>query len=158
LSQASGDSNAGFHGGFYTEEVKRIGLLAILAAYSLWSQDKREEAKKSEPAPAQQEQEPPEEDESLKPTEYSFNPLKAESDLKIGNFYFKKGNYKAAASRFQDATRWNPTYAEAFRRLGDAREKLKDSVAAREAFEKYLDLEPKGKEAEAIKKKLSGKR
>ena len=56
-----------------------------------------------------QEQEPPEEDESLAPKTYSFNPLEAEKDLKIGLYYFKKGNYKASTSRFREATLWNPT-------------------------------------------------
>jgi hypothetical protein len=38
-------------------------------------------------------QEPEEEDESLKPKEYSFNPLQAEKEVRVGNFYFKKGSY-----------------------------------------------------------------
>ena len=113
-----------------------------------------------EPAkPAEtKEQQPPEEDESLKPKEYSFNPLEAEHDLQIGNYYFKKGNYKAAVNRFREATRWNPNYPDAYLRLGESEEKLKDKPAARQAYEKYLELAPDGKEAEAIKKKLAGKR
>ena len=135
--------------------------MVLLAAASLAQDDKG--LKKSRPAeqakPQQtEEQEPPEEDESLRPKEYSFNPLEAERDLKVGNYYFKKGNYKAAASRFREATRWNPTYAEAFLRLGDSEEKLKDKSAAREAYAKYLELAPDAKDAEGIKKKLAGKR
>jgi tetratricopeptide (TPR) repeat protein len=105
-----------------------------------------------------QEQEPPEEDESLAPKTYSFNPLEAEKDLKIGLYYFKKSNYKAATSRFREATLWNPTYAEAFLRLGESEEKMKDKKAADEAYQKYLALEPDGKEAEAVKKKLARQR
>jgi len=71
-------------------------------------------------------QEPPEEDESLAPKTYSFNPLEADKDVKVGLYYYKKGNYKAAMSRFHEATLWNPTYAEAFLRLGESAEKLKD--------------------------------
>jgi len=103
----------------------------------------------------QQEQEPPEEDESLAPKTYSFNPLEAEKDLKVGLYYFKKGNYKASTSRFREATLWNPTFAEAFLRLGESEEKLKDKKAADEAYSKYLALSPDGKEAEAVKKKLA---
>ncbi len=102
----------------------------------------------------QKEQEPPEEDEELKPKEYSFNPLQATRELKTGDFYFKKGNYKAAARRFREATRWDPTSAHAFLRLGEAEEKLHDAKAAQEAYAKYLELDPEAKDAERIRKKL----
>lgn len=105
-----------------------------------------------------QEQEPPEEDESLAPKTYSFNPLEAEKDLKIGLYYFKKGNYKASTNRFREATLWNPGFAEAFLRLGESEEKQKDEKAADEAYKKYLTLSPDGKEAEAVKKKLARQR
>ncbi len=105
-----------------------------------------------------QDQEPPEEDESLAPKTYSFNPLEAEKDLKVGLYYFKKSNYKAAASRFREATLWNPSYAEAFLRLGETAEKLKDKKAADEAYSKYLTLAPDAKDAEAVKKKLARQR
>lgn len=131
-----------------------IGLLltGILAA-----QDEPQLKKRSDqPKPQQQtEQEPPEEDESLAPKTYSFNPLEAEKDIKVGLYYFKKGNYKASTSRFREATLWNPTSAEAFLRLGESAEKLKDKKAAEDAYNKYLALSPDGKEAEAVKKKLA---
>ena len=110
------------------------------------------------PSPNSKEQEPPEEDESLAPKTYSFNPLEAEKDLKVGLYYFKKGNYKASTSRFREATLWNPTFAEAFLRLGESEEKMKDKKAAEDAYSKYLALAPDGKEAEAIKKKLARQR
>jgi tetratricopeptide (TPR) repeat protein len=141
--------------------VGRISLLVAFLAVAAWAQDDKG-LKKSRPAeqakPQVEEQEPPEEDDSLKPKEYSFNPLEAERDLKVGNYYFKKGNYKAAASRFREATRWNPTYADAFLRLGDSEEKLKDKPAAQQAYAKYLELAPDAKDAESVKKKLAGKR
>ncbi len=102
-----------------------------------------------------QEQEPPEEDESVAPKTYSFNPLEAEKDLKVGLYYFKKGNFKASTNRFREATLWNPTYAEAFLRLGESEEKLKDKKAADEAYSKYLALAPDAKDADSIKKKLA---
>jgi tetratricopeptide (TPR) repeat protein len=108
-------------------------------------------------APPAQEQEPPEEDETLKPKEYSFNPLEAAQDLKVGNYYFKKGNYNAAQRRFTEATKWDPGFAEAYLRLGEVEEKLKDRKAANAAYAKYLELAPDSKEADAIKKKLAHK-
>jgi tetratricopeptide (TPR) repeat protein len=118
---------------------------------------KKRPADQSKPQ-QQTEQEPPEEDESLAPKTYSFNPLEAEKDLKVGLYYFKKGNYKASTSRFREATLWNPTFAEAFLRLGESAEKMKDKKAADDAYSKYLALAPDSKEAEAIKKKLARQR
>jgi tetratricopeptide (TPR) repeat protein len=130
--------------------------MALFLAAALFAQEPK---KPAEPPPKdQQDQQPPEEDESLKPKEYGFNPLEAEHDVQIGNYYFKKGNLKAAMNRFREATRWNPSFAEAFLRLGETEEKLKDKQAAKEAYSKYLELSPDGKEAAAVKKKLAGKR
>lgn len=111
-----------------------------------------------QPPPAKQEPvevEPPEEDESLKPKEYSFNPLEAQRDLKTGEYYFKKGNFKAAAKRFEEATLYDPNLADAFLRLGESREKLHDKKGAKAAYEKYLELKPESKTAAAIKRKIS---
>lgn len=98
--------------------------------------------------------EPPEEDESFKAKEYEFNPLQASKELKIGLYYMKKGSFKAAANRFEEATRWDPSNAEAFLKLGEAREKLKDHAAAKIAFTKFLELAPESKLAPTVRKKL----
>jgi len=134
--------------------VRRSLLVAALLARVIWPQQDQK-PKDTKPSDKQtQEQAPPEEDESLKPKEYAFNPLEAERDVKIGLFYFKKHDYKAALNRFREATLWNPSSAEAFLRLGESEEKLNDRKAAREAYAKYLELAPDAKDAEAIKKKL----
>jgi len=145
--------------------VIRSALVGLLLAGVLLNQaaaqDKQLQTRPPEqakPPSQQQEQEPPEEDASLIPRTYSFNPLEAEKDLKVGNYYFKKGNYKASTSRFREATLWNPTYAEAFLRLGESEEKMKDKKAADEAYSKYLSLAPDGKDAESVKKKLARQR
>jgi tetratricopeptide (TPR) repeat protein len=101
-----------------------------------------------------QEQQPPEEDEAQKPKEYSFNPLQAEKEMRIGNFYFHKKSYRAAAQRFREATRWNGNLAEAYFRLGEAEEKQKDLKAAREAYEKFLELAADDKRSPDIRKKV----
>ena len=126
--------------------MRRI-LLTLIAAGALWAQKPEKPQPKSE--------EPPEEDTALKEKkEFSFNPVQAEAEIKIGNFYFKQGKLKAAILRFREATQWNPQSAEAFLRLGTALEKAKDKKAAREAFEKYLELAPDAKNVAEIKKKL----
>jgi tetratricopeptide (TPR) repeat protein len=137
--------------------VRRSILWTVLLAGALCAQ--QDKAPKSKPSdqPKVQEQAPPEEDENLKPREYPFNPLEAQNDLKVGNFYFRQGKYKAAVSRFREATRYNPSYAEAFLRLGDAEEKMGDKQAASDAYEKYIELAPDAKNTAAVKKKIIAK-
>ena len=101
------------------------------------------------------EQEPPEEDPDLKPTEYSFNPLEATRNITTGDFYLKKGNSVAAAKRYLEATKWDPTNSEAFLKLGEAHEKNRDYEKAREAYTKFISLGPDPKRAEAVSKKLA---
>ena len=98
--------------------------------------------------------EPPEEDETLQPKEYVFNPLQAQKEFTIGNFYFKKGSFKAASLRYDEATKWNPGYADAWYRLAETREKMKDADGAKQAYKKFLEIAPDDKRAGEAKKKI----
>ena len=97
---------------------------------------------------------PPEEDKAEIPKQYSFNPLQSKKEVIVGDFYFKKGDYKGAALRFASATKWNDANAEAWLKLGETREKQQDAKGAREAYERYLQLAPDGKNALEVKKRL----
>lgn len=98
---------------------------------------------------------PPEEDAAFATKNYEFNPLQATKEINTGRFYMHKGNWKGARNRFLEATRWNPGSAEAFLLLGEAEEKLNNRKNAKEAYQKYLEIEPESKEAGTIKKKLA---
>ncbi|HYW43648.1 MAG TPA: tetratricopeptide repeat protein [Bryobacteraceae bacterium] len=108
----------------------------------------------AKPAAKGKEEVPPEEDKALTTDDYSFNPLQAQKEVQTGNFYFKKGSYRAAEGRFREATKWNDGYAEAWLRLGEAEEKLKDPKAAKEAYARYLEMAPDAKNAAEIRAKL----
>jgi tetratricopeptide (TPR) repeat protein len=132
---------------------RRLGLAVLFVAgvWGVWAQPKPAEQK----PPERQEQGPPEEDITEKPKEYSFNPLQAEREVRVGNYYFHKGNYRAAAQRFQEATKWNGGLAEAYFRLGEAEEKLKDCKSAREAYQKFVELATDDKRAPEVRKKIT---
>jgi tetratricopeptide (TPR) repeat protein len=98
--------------------------------------------------------EPEEEDVAAKPKTYDFNPIQAEKEIKIGNYYLKKGSLKAALGRFYDASQYNPQAPEAFLGLGEARERLKDKKGAKAAYQKYLELDPGAKNAGEIGKRI----
>ncbi len=128
-------------------------LCAVAAAQSKPAPSTKTPATNDQPS-ATQEQEPPEEDPDLKPKEYSFNPLEAERNITAGNFYYKKGNYRAASKRYLEASKWDPTSAEALLKLAEADEKLRDIRGAREAYTKYLAFDPPPKDSDAVRKKL----
>jgi tetratricopeptide (TPR) repeat protein len=129
--------------------LHRIGCILFGAVLAFGQLKQREK----EP---QQQQEPPEEDETLKPKEYAFNPLQASKELKTGLFYKKKKSWKAAARRFEEALKWDPNSAEAYLNLGEVLEKMNDKEGAKQAFTKFLEIEPESKLAPAIKKKVGG--
>ena len=132
-------------------------LFSSLLALPARAQDQPKQVPKpptQQPQPPE-EQEPPEEDANLKPKEYSFNPLQANKELQVGIEYFKRRSYKAAAGRFREATNWNPNLAEAWLRLGEAEEKRKNRKDAKDAYAKYLELQPEAKDAAEIRKKIA---
>lgn len=139
-------------------------LLSVFALFPLFAQSHQDPATKhdSTPAASTQKQQPPdednppEEDEEQKPEQYAFNPLKAKQVLDIGMFYMHKSQYKGATGRFLEATKWNPGWAEAYLRLGEAQAKLGRPDDAKKSFAKVVELAPKSKEAREAEKR-SGK-
>ena len=100
---------------------------------------------------------PPEEDDSVAPEKYSLDPLESERNIKVGNYYWHKGKYRAALGRYERATKYNPSSAEAFFKVGEAEEKLKNKDAAKIAFERVIKIAPDSKLAQEAKKKLGNK-
>jgi tetratricopeptide (TPR) repeat protein len=134
-----------------------VAALVLLALAPLLAQENPQLKKRGEtskPQAVDKDGLPPEEDKSIAVPVYGFNPLQAQKEINVGNQYFKKGSYRAAAGRFEEATKWNSGEPEAWLRLGEAQEKLKDHKAARAAYTKYLALAGESKMAEEIRKKL----
>jgi len=130
-----------------------VSVALLTSAVLLYADDLKKE--RPQPQPSTQEAVPKEEDTSIGEKEYAFNPLQAEKEIQVGDFYFKKGKYRAAAERFREATKWNNGSAEAWLRLGEAEEKEKDPQAAKEAYNKYLDISPDAKNSAEIRKKVA---
>jgi tetratricopeptide (TPR) repeat protein len=108
-------------------------------------------------APSEDEQMPPEEDESVAPEKFPFDPLESDRNIKVGNFYWHKGDYRAALQRYERATKYNPNSADAFFKVGEAEAKLKHKDAAKAAFQRVIQLAPDSKAAHEARKKLGEK-
>ena len=137
--------------------------LAVMPSATLFAsgqQGGKPASKQQQQQPAQpqlpDETNPPEEDESVAPMVYTYNPLEAQRCIGIGNFYMHKGSkgYRAALGRYEDATKYDPNSAEAFLKVGEVEEKLNNKDAAKIAFEKVVKLAPDSKFAKEARKRL----
>ena len=88
------------------------------------------------------------------PDQPMWDPLRAEKDLEVGQYYMRKGDLDAAIDRFQDAALAKPGYAIPFRFLGEAQEKKGLKRDALKSYSRYLDLYPRAEDKEKITKKI----
>ncbi len=88
------------------------------------------------------------------PDQPTWDPLRAERDLQVGQYYMHKGDVDAAIDRFQDAILAKPGYAAPFRFLGEAQEKKGLKKPAIKSYQRYLDLFPKAEDGDKIRKKI----
>jgi tetratricopeptide (TPR) repeat protein len=88
------------------------------------------------------------------PDQPTWDPLRAEKDMEVGQYYMHKGDVDAAIDRFQDATLAKPGYAVPFKLLGEAQEKKGLKKPAIKSYQRYLDLYPKAEDGEKIRKKI----
>jgi tetratricopeptide (TPR) repeat protein len=73
-----------------------------------------------------------------------WNPHKAEKDVEVGDFYFKRKNYRAALDRYREALYYKYDDAVAMFRLGVCQEKVGEGEEARKAYQSYLKILPQG--------------
>jgi len=83
-----------------------------------------------------------------------WDPHKAAKDVEVGDFYFKRKNYKAAEDRYREALYFKDNDALATFRLAVCLEKLDRPDEAREKYEAYLKILPVGPEAPQVKKAI----
>jgi tetratricopeptide (TPR) repeat protein len=88
------------------------------------------------------------------PDQPTWDPLRAEKDLEVGQYYMRKGDVDAAIDRFQDATIAKPGYAIPFRYLGEAQEKKGLKKQAVKSYQRYLDLYPHAEDGDKVRKRI----
>jgi tetratricopeptide (TPR) repeat protein len=88
------------------------------------------------------------------PDQPKWDPLRAEKDMQVGQYYMHKGDVDAAIDRFEDATTAKPGYALPFRLLGEAQEKKGLKRQAIKSYTRYLDLYPKAEDKDKVQKKI----
>lgn len=83
-----------------------------------------------------------------------WDPLRAEKDLEVGQYYMRTGKIDAAIDRFEDAIEAKPGYAVPFLYLGEAQEKKGRKRDALKSYTRYLELYPHAEDKEKIEKKI----
>ncbi len=91
----------------------------------------------------------------MAPPAPAFDPLHAEKDVEVGTFYMKTGHYDAAIDRFEEATRLQPALALPWRLMGECYEKKHDEALALKSYKKYLEIFPRAKDADEVKKRIA---
>jgi tetratricopeptide (TPR) repeat protein len=70
--------------------------------------------------------------------------MKARKNMEVGDFYFKRKNYRAALERYKEALYYKNGDALASYHVAVCQEKLGDKAEARKYFEQYLKILPEG--------------
>jgi tetratricopeptide (TPR) repeat protein len=148
----------------YMKNVSRSALrltlfsfLMIAAPIRTFAQDPPRNPPDKPPAPTDKPKPPkPNADKAMQsaPDQPTWDPLRAEKDMQVGQYYMHKGDLDAAIDRFEDATLAKPGYALPFRLLGEAQEKKGMKKKAIKSYQRYLDLYPKAEDKDKIQKKI----
>jgi len=85
---------------------------------------------------------------------HPWDPHKAAKDVEVGDFYFKRKNYRAAEGRYRSALFYKENDAVATFRLAVCLEKMDQPKGAQEEYESYLKILPHGPEAEKAEKAI----
>jgi Flp pilus assembly protein TadD len=86
---------------------------------------------------------------------HSWDPHKAAKSVEVGDFYFKRKNYRAAEDRYREALRYKDNDAVATIRLAVCLEKLGILDDARAEYESYLKILPHGPQAGEAQKAIA---
>jgi Flp pilus assembly protein TadD len=86
---------------------------------------------------------------------HSWDPHKAAKDVEVGDFYFKRQNYRAAEARYRDALFYKDNDAIATIKLAVCLEKLGILDDARAEYESYLKILPYGPKAHDAEKAIA---
>ncbi len=94
---------------------------------------------------------------------YEHDPEKAKENVKIGDFYFRRDNLKAAADRYREAIQYNKGWSEPYEKLIRALEKDSEYAKAVAVCEEFLEHNADSSQArhfeaaiKRLKEKISG--
>jgi len=127
------------------------GILALFSVFGggAWAQTQPKRPVLIRDTGKAEEKEEPEES-KVKP----FNPLEAERNIRVGDFYFKRKNYAAAIERYLEALTYQPNLIKAFEALGKAYEKDGKPEKALGVYRDFIEKYPRSPKAKDFQAKI----
>jgi tetratricopeptide (TPR) repeat protein len=83
---------------------------------------------------------------------HSWDPHRAAKSIEVGDFYFKKKNYRAALDRYKEALEYKPNDALTNLHIAQCLVKLNDPEGAADHYQEYLKILPQGEFAAEARK------
>lgn len=80
---------------------------------------------------------------------------RAENDVTVGEFYYRRRNYKAAEDRFREAVKYGPKWSKPYEKLVEVLEKQEDFGEAIEVCKQFLDRNPGSQQADDFRTKIN---
>ncbi|MGI8785192.1 MAG: tetratricopeptide repeat protein [Acidobacteriota bacterium] len=71
-----------------------------------------------------------------------LDPYMSKRNVEIGDYYFKKDSYAAAAVRYRQAIRHKPEWFEGYEKLAKTQAKMKDWAGAIQTYRQFIALNP----------------
>lgn len=81
------------------------------------------------------------------------NPEEAKKNVEVGDFYFKKKNFRAAESRYRRAIKYNTEWPKSYEKLINLFERQGDFDSAIEICYEFVDANPSSKKAKDFEKR-----
>lgn len=85
---------------------------------------------------------------------HAWDPHKAAKDVEVGDFYYKRKNYRAALERYKEALVYKPNDALATYRLAECQDKTGNGSDAITHYQDYLKILPHGPFAQDAQRAL----
>jgi tetratricopeptide (TPR) repeat protein len=134
----------------------RLGLGLILAATTpTWDASAVPQTRPSRPGLIRDTDKAEGKEEAEPTKEKSYNPLEAERNFRVGDFYFKKKNYAAAIQRYMEALDYQPNLVKAYEALGRAYEKSGNAEKAKEVYRDYIRKNPESTKVPEFQSRLA---
>jgi tetratricopeptide (TPR) repeat protein len=91
-------------------------------------------------------------EEQLEETPVVPDPEKAKEHVEVGDFYYRRDNYEAAANRYREAILYGPKWSKGYEKLVQVLEKQRLFLEAIEVCEEFLLSNSNSERAESFEK------
>ena len=83
---------------------------------------------------------------------YPHDPKEARRNVEVGEYYFKRDNYEAAAKRFSEAVEYDTSWPESYKKLIETLDEQKEYASAVDVCRKFAENNPESGELDYFRK------